>query len=209
MIFQFNRPITTGYLACSVIFTMMYIFPVSAEENQLPVKAAQASKQSTLEPIERVLALIDERLKLIPDVAKYKWNTHGKIEDLRREREIISALGQKAGLLGLPIAWTEQFFRAQIESSKNIQRELFERWQSKKMRFFNDAPDLVKVTRPKLDALTTQLLDALVLAWPMLQNPAYLSEIQVLIAKKLDTKTYSRLTANMASAPLILYETGH
>lgn len=209
MIFQFNRLARTGCLACFVILALTCIHPVSAEEHPLPVNATSAAGQSTLEPVERVLTLMDERLKLIPDVARYKWNTHGKIEDLRREQEIISTLGQQAGRLGLPVAWTEQFFRAQIESSKNSQRELFQRWQNEKITSFADVPDLAKVTRPKLDALTPQLLDALVLAWPMLQNPAYHGKTQALITQKLDTTAYSPLSAATAGAPLMLNESRH
>lgn len=204
MIFQFNRLSRTGWPACFVILAMMCLHPVQALENTAPTTTAH-----TIEPIERVLTLMDERLKLIPDVAKYKWNTHGKIEDLRREQEIITALGQQAARLRLPVPWTEQFFRAQIESSKNIQHELFQRWQNEKITSFADVPDLAKVTRPKLDALTPQLLDAVVLAWPTLQNPAYRGEIQALITQKLDTTAYSHLSATTAGAPLILNEASH
>jgi hypothetical protein len=36
---------------------------------------------------------------------------------------------------------------------------------------FPDAPDLASVTRPKLDALTDQLLRALAENWPVLSDP--------------------------------------
>jgi len=204
LIFQFNSLSKTGWPVCFIILAMLCLQPVQALENKATTGARPA-----IEPLERVLALIDERLKLIPDVAKYKWNTHGKIEDLQREQEIITALGQQATQLGLPVTWTEQFFRAQIESSKTIQRELFQRWRNEKIKSFDNVPELAKVTRPKLDALTPQLLDALVLAWLYLQNPAYLDEVRALIAQKLDTSAYSRLAADTASAPLIINAAGH
>ncbi len=121
--------------------------------------------------IESLRALIDERLLLAPDVARFKWNHHIPIEDLPREAQVIAALGQRAGDLGLPQAWAERFFRAQIEASKVAQGELFQGWDALRHGPFPDAPDLATVTRPKLDLLTEQLLHVLAENWPVLNDP--------------------------------------
>ena len=120
--------------------------------------------------VESLRSLIDARLMLAPDVAQYKWNHHLPIEDLPREAQVVAALGHKAGDLGVPPAWAEAFFRAQIEASKTAQNELFQGWDVFKRGQFPDAPDLATVTRPKLDQLTDQLLHALAENWPLLND---------------------------------------
>ncbi len=84
---------------------------------------------------------------------------------------MIAALGHQASELGVPQPWAEAFFRAQIEASKTAQDELFQGWDVFKRGPFPDAPDLVAVTRPKLDKLTDQLLHALAENWPVLSDP--------------------------------------
>ena len=121
--------------------------------------------------IESLRAAIDARLMLAPDVAQYKWNHHLPIEDPRREAEVIATLGRQASELGVPLPWAEAFFRAQIEASKIAQNELFQGWDVFKHGDFPDAPDLAKVTRPKLDKLTDELLHAMAENWPALSDP--------------------------------------
>jgi len=109
----------------------------------------------------QLVQLIDARLALMPDVARYKWNAKAAIEDLPREQEVLVTLGREAAALGLPPDNTERFLRAQIEASKQMQRELFERWQAQGLGRFAQVPDLAHDIRPQLDALTSRLLRAL------------------------------------------------
>ena len=134
---------------------------------------ARASEQWLSYPwgIDELRSLIDARLMLAPDVAQYKWNHHIPIEDREREAQVIASLGHKASDLGVPQAWAETFFRAQIEASKTAQNELFQGWDVFKRGQFPDAPDLATVTRPRLDQLTDQLLHALATNWPVLADP--------------------------------------
>lgn len=115
---------------------------------------------------ERLVGLIEARLALQVDVARYKWNTHGAIDDPLREQQIIDGLKLKAATLGVPVPWAERFFRAQIEAGKTLQRMYFVRWKAAQEGRFEGVPDLVTQTRPKLDALTPPLLDALADVWP-------------------------------------------
>lgn len=121
--------------------------------------------------IEALRALIDARLVLASDVAQYKWNHHAPIEDLPREAQVIATLSHQAGALGVPQAWAEGFFRAQIEASKIAQNELFQGWDVFKHGEFAEAPDLAAATRPKLDKISDQLMHALSENWPVLSDP--------------------------------------
>lgn len=119
--------------------------------------------------LDRLLALIGQRLGYMDDVARNKWNTGAAIEDLPREREIIDGLGRQAGGYGLDPAFVREFFRAQIEASKIIQRARFAEWKDRNQPPFRDPPDLRGKIRPALDALTPQLMRALAEAVPVLK----------------------------------------
>jgi chorismate mutase-like protein len=111
--------------------------------------------------VDRLAAIVAERLKLAYDVAEYKWNTGQAIEDKPREQAILDGLVEKAAHAGVPAERAKDFFRAQIEASKVVQRQLFAEWTRQKAGHFADAPDLASETRPRLDALTDKLIEAL------------------------------------------------
>ena len=164
---------------------------------------ARANEQWLAWPwgIESLRALIDARLMLAPDVAQYKWNHHLPIEDLPREAQIIASLGHRASDLGVPQAWAEAFFRAQIEASKIAQNELFQGWDVFKRGQFPDAPDLATVTRPRLDKLTEQLLHALADNWPLLGDPKRRDDV-VRAMRPMQADDISAKAVNEAIAPL-------
>ena len=151
-----------------------------------------------LEPLRR---LMDQRLALMPEVARYKWNAKSAIEDLPREKIIIDGLKAEALALGVPDAWAEKFFRAQIEAAKVIQREHFERWQRQGAQKLADAQDLATVIRPRLDALTPQLLRELAAAWPALADAAQRGRIAETM-RGMSTLSLSGAAAAVAAAPL-------
>lgn len=152
-----------------------------------------------LEPLRTLLA---ERLALMPDVARHKWNTRSPVEDLARERQIIAGLQRDAEALGIPAAWAERFFRAQIEAAKVIQRDLFARWEASGQGKFANVPDLATVIRPRLDTLTLQLLRTLAAAWPALSDPGQRPRL-VAAFQPLHTAPGANATAvDVAVAPL-------
>jgi chorismate mutase-like protein len=146
--------------------------------------------------------LMAERLSIMQDVARYKWNQRAAIDDPARERQIIDGLKRDAETVGVSARWAELFFRAQIEAAKLIQRDLFARWEREGQGTFADAPDLVSITRPKLDALTPQLLRELAMAWPALTDPGQQRRIAATVQRvKWDPADHARAAA-LAAAPL-------
>lgn len=146
--------------------------------------------------------LIAQRLSFMKDVARHKWNQQSAIEDLPREQKIISSLQTQATALGIPAAWAEHFFLAQIEAAKQIQREHFAQWQTQQQGKFNDVPNLDLVIRPQLDHLTTQILRQLALSWPALID----QDQQVNLVKtmrKLNASNVSTTAVNLAITPFI------
>jgi chorismate mutase-like protein len=153
--------------------------------------------------VDDLCQLIANRLELMPDVARYKWNQRSAIDDPVREQQIIDGLKREAEAMGVPAKWAERFFRAQIEAAKLIQRDLFARWERDGQGTFADAPDLVSVTRPKLDALTPQLLRELSMAWPALTDPAQRDRIAVTVQQiSVDQPNQSKFLAR-AAEPLV------
>lgn len=145
-----------------------------------------------LEPLRQA---IDERLLLAEAVARAKWNVQAPIEDLPREAQVIAAAVQQGRTLSLPDAWVAAVFKAQIEASKTVQRELYAKWKAQQAGHFDDAPDLAKTIRPQLDRITTQLLRA------MADNQATLKDTARLI-RPLEAAALSPAAAAQALAPL-------
>ena len=161
-----------------------------------PAFSAQAYCNG-VDSFETVLSLLSKRLDLAADVARYKWNLKADIEDSAREQLIIKKLVADATAKGLPADWSEQFFRAQIEASKSVQRQLFGEWQKNHAGTFADVPDLNSQTRPKLYALMSELIDALTKAWQPLHQEQCKTVLDMLVREKLLKPEYKA-----ASKPL-------
>ena len=186
-----------------VLALSLPVLPLALHAQEAPASPAAARTAASHHALEPLLALMDARLQLAPDVARYKWNTGGAIEDREREGRIIAALGQQAVQQGLPLEWAERFFRAQIEASKALQSQLFGQWQQQGAGPFEQVPDLARETRPRLDRLTPQLLQALQAAWPLLCQPAPDANLAARIRQYWAGSRHGEAVVEMASAPLL------
>ncbi|CAG4882308.1 Periplasmic chorismate mutase I precursor [Georgfuchsia toluolica] len=161
--------------------------------------------QDAADAIGAMKRLMDERLSLMTEVARQKWNTKGAIEDLLREKEIVDGLKVEAAELGLSEVWAERFFRAQIEAGKVIQRECFVNWGQAGVDQFGNALDLARVIRPRLDQINSQLLRVLVLGWPVLADPTQCSHVAATTESLL--AVHGELVATLAVVALREVET--
>ena len=127
--------------------------------------------------LEPLRSAIDQRLLLAQAVARAKWNVQAPIEDLPREAQVIQAAVTQGATLGLPADWIESVWRAQIEASKTVQRELYAKWQAQHAGKFDDAPDLAKTIRPELDRITGQLMRSMADQRALLHDPARKGEV--------------------------------
>ena len=117
-----------------------------------------------------LLRLVTDRLSLMTDVAKTKWNSGSEIEDPIREQQLLSDVGVKAQTVGVPTEWAQHFFRFQIEAAKQVQYCLFAQWTIQHQGSFSEVQNLRMVIRPKLDQLTAELLQELAKQWPELSK---------------------------------------
>lgn len=134
-------------------------------------------------PLQLAL-LADERLALVVEVARWKWNHEAPIEDLARERVLLD---------GMPGA-ARGYFAAQIEAAKQLQRDLFARWQAAGAGRFAQVQDLNGVLRPGIDELNSRML-ALLARWDGQRR----DRAQI---GPLTTQTLSAGAADLALGPL-------
>jgi chorismate mutase len=167
--------------------------------------AACAAKSITPDSaqLDRLLNLIGQRLAYMDDVARNKWNSGAPIEDLPREQEIIDTLGQQAAGYGVDAGIARDFFRAQIEASKIIQRTRFAQWRVQKQPPFKNPPDLRDTIRPALDALTPQLMRSLADALPALQRGGAAAAVQARAARIIAVSAADIPARDEAIAPLM------
>ncbi|MBW4575056.1 MAG: gamma subclass chorismate mutase AroQ [Aphanothece sp. CMT-3BRIN-NPC111] len=111
--------------------------------------------------VDALLGLMQQRLLLMHDVARWKWNSQSPIEDSVREQELLNSLENQAVKFGLDRQTLRTFFQAQIDAGKLIQTADFQRWQAQGATKFADVPDLKLILRPALDRLSNQLLETL------------------------------------------------
>ena len=166
---------------------------------------ATSSNLATAEtaPLDRLLALIVERLMVAPDVARTKWNTRAPIKDLGREQQIISAVGAGASGYNVPRDTAERFFRAQIEASKIIQRAMFAEYETSHQPPFKTIVDLDTEIRPTLDRLTPEMMVALGQALPILQRAGGRRALEALSRRRKTETTSGHAAMQVALAPLL------
>lgn len=142
--------------------------------------------------------LIDERLSLMPDVARLKWNSGAPVEDSERERRVIEGIRAQAPAYGLAPEFAVRFFTAQIEAAKLLQVEHIAAWRRAGVGKFESVPDLAAEIRPRLDALTPRLLCALAAQRQLPGAPLSRQDFRPLAAEKLSPAAVAR-----ALAPLV------
>ncbi|KMZ13855.1 Periplasmic chorismate mutase I precursor [Candidatus Burkholderia humilis] len=108
-----------------------------------------------------LIALVSQRLALAEPVARYKWARHEPVTDEPREAALLKQVENKAKAAQVDPDFAHQFFRDQIDASKDVQNALFSNWRVLKAAPESAPPDLASETRPKLDRLTQQLIAAL------------------------------------------------
>ncbi|MFP6807365.1 MAG: gamma subclass chorismate mutase AroQ [Pseudomonadales bacterium] len=110
-----------------------------------------------------LVELVNERLTYMDDVAAYKWINKLPIEDLAREQLVLEQAILAGLSSGIRAATSRDFFSAQIDAAKEIQRYWFDQWSSNSAPSSapSVAPNLAKSVRPKLlqigNAITKKL----------------------------------------------------
>ncbi|MGW4089011.1 gamma subclass chorismate mutase AroQ [Nocardia sp. NPDC004750] len=128
-----------------------------------PVSAGAAPADRSL---DRLVALVVERLDTADAVAAAKWSTAGErgieptIDDPVREAEVYEAMVRLGHDRELSENWVRQVFLGQIEASKTVQRGLMTRWRFDPAAA-PTAPAGLDSVRPVIDRVNVEILDQL------------------------------------------------
>src|SRR5262249_41470274 len=119
--------------------------------------------------LDRLLSLMQQRLTVMHEVARWKWNAGLPITDPPRERELPHSLVERGRGKGLDPELVRSFFAAQLEAARLVQQGDFDRWKANKQRPFADTKSLA-VLRRRIDHLNRELIDALAELRPWLSG---------------------------------------
>jgi cyclohexadienyl dehydratase len=115
------------------------------------------------EDLDQVIAIMDRRLELMPEVAAWKWHQRQPVLDAAREHAVLVQATEAAGALHLDADTARDCLAAQIRLAREVQEDRFARWQGEPTSV-PPARDLATVLRPALDELGRDFLVALYLA---------------------------------------------
>ena len=118
----------------------------------------------SLERLQHLRAVMTERLVIMEQVAKYKWNAGLAVEDRDREAAVLEKTTAMAVGEGLEADSAARVIRAQIEAAKMVQNALFDRWRKAATGKFAGAPSLSESLRPEVTRLSRDLIAALAAA---------------------------------------------
>jgi chorismate mutase len=111
--------------------------------------------------LDTLVELVVERLSLARDVAAAKYGSGDPIDDPVREQQVLRSAGCALDVTPIGHRTGMRFFQDQIEANKAVQRGLYHRWQRHPEEVPAANPDLTTEVRPKLDRITTQIIQQL------------------------------------------------
>jgi chorismate mutase len=113
-----------------------------------------------LAALDRLLGLMEKRLTLMHEVARWKWSAGKEISDPQRERKVLQTAVERGREKGLDPEQVRTFFAAQMEAARILQQADFDRWKANKQGPFADTTSLAEL-RERIDELNREMLDAL------------------------------------------------
>jgi chorismate mutase len=120
--------------------------------------------------LDRLLRLMERRLAMMHDVARWKWNEGKPITDPNRERESLQSVVERGRGRGLDPDRVRPFFAAQMAAARLVQQADFDRWRATEQAPFAD-PTSLAVLRQRIDDLNGELINALAEVTPRLSEP--------------------------------------
>jgi cyclohexadienyl dehydratase len=140
------------------------------------IAAAPACAQTSfLDPaaeVERVVALMDERLGLMESVAEVKYARDLPVFDAQREQQVIEAAAQRAQAFGIAPGPARALFQLQAQLAREVQQHLIDEWRAAG-RPKRTAHELAAL-RIRLDELGARLWRALYLSMPEIERSDFL-----------------------------------
>ena len=125
-----------------------------------PPTVADGPASAASPEVEHLLRLMGDRLALMHDVARTKWNANRPVGDPEREQALLREMEKEGREHGLDSELTRAFFAAQIAAARRVQETALARWRAEGRGPFAGVPDLAALRR-RIDGLNRDLLGAL------------------------------------------------
>lgn len=128
--------------------------------------------------VDKLLLLMQKRLVIMHEVARTKWSQNVPIEDKIREQQILADFVIKASQYGLDGRFVTQFFQAQMDAAKEIQKKDFFLWKKNNMPKFEKIFSLKEELRFYIDQLNNEMIALLstIYSQPLELNSKYVIE---------------------------------
>ncbi len=147
--------------------------PATADAGSAAEKKRVAFNDEKTKSIDLLLSLMKRRLEVSVDVARYKFANKLPIADEDREKTQLERLLQLADNIGLDKNLTREFLTAQFAASRALQENLHAAWsKGDKAPATTDIPDLKETLRPRIDVLSSDLVQAFAKVQPYLRDNA-------------------------------------
>lgn len=167
-------------------FAMLLLLALS------PVNGDAAQFTSETDPVQRVLDIADQRLAMMPAVAAIKWQSHAPVYDAVRESAVIERAKQLAAPMGLAGDSVGKLFSLQARLAREVQSSLHDDWKAHGFTYKEPVASLASL-RPRLDQITTDLLQAVYLAAPTLRREGFQDAFAAQAAARLHAPGWTEL----------------
>jgi chorismate mutase-like protein len=147
-------------LSPPVAVCVMGLLVVSVSASGCRPADLPVAPRSELSHLDRLLRLMERRLALMHDVARWKWKAGKPIEDPKRESELLQGVVERSRGKGLHPDLVRSFFAAQMAAARLVQQADFDRWKAKEQEPHADTTSL-ETLRQRIDQLNGELIDAL------------------------------------------------
>ena len=143
-----------------VVAALMGLMAGCGGSPSAPSPVADGPASAASPEVEHLLRLMGDRLALMHDVARTKWNANRPVGDPEREQALLREMEKEGREHGLDSELTRAFFAAQIAAARRVQETALARWRAEGRGPFAGVPDLAALRR-RIDGLNRDLLGAL------------------------------------------------
>ncbi len=166
-------------------------------------KIEATSQDESQAQMDTLLTLIKERLFLMQDIAKWKWNNAMPIENASEEKALHAEVALIAQKLDISPEVAANLMQAQFNSSKLIQIDAFETFARQDLDNVEGAPESIDPLNERASELTSMILMQAKKLLPKTSN----GELKIAIKEKaneiITNSGISELATKEAISPLV------
>jgi chorismate mutase len=190
-----------GLRSAFVVAALLVLVAGCGGPPSVPPTAVVSPMGAAPPEVDRLLRLMRDRLALMHDVARAKWNAGRPVGDPEREQALLREMEGEGQERGLDPEFTRAFFTAQIAAARRMQEEDIAHWRAEGCGPFAGAPDLAALRR-RIDVLNRDMLGALAEARPRLGDGMMRDQLQGWARETLAREGITDDVRTVAVAPL-------